>query len=390
MIITVLNWRLFANLSFELDLAKNGLILFGPNGSGKTSILMAICTYFTGFGFGNYKIADQIQTNTEFLNIQSDTNSNWYLSMQINPISGKIEKKYSKPSLIKANINLCPIIFTYHPGMNNWFELERAKKLKILDEIITNIFGIKYKKLLTELNSTLKSKQALLKKYNKNQVFKIQQSDSAMLTLFNAKIITLSEAIWNARELYWGFIINNFPRFQENVETKINNFKLRVYKTNLEGNRSPLLQKNLETNLKIEKLNKLFPKEVIAQSCLFTATRDDFAIEINNENAPGYLSRGEMRFLILFFIKMGINMAKSCGNIAIWFFLDDVLNELDEKRVGMIFRVILKEVDFWVITTTIKTPFDEGEEIQFIGTDSRNRTHTEGFGNLSSTTKLYL
>lgn len=352
----LINFSLFTSYVFRFDFSKKGLILIDKNGSGKTSVLKAIYLLLTGKSIENERFKNNVKINNLYFKLSIDDFDHFML-YAVNNRSGHFEKKF------KRNKNLInPKIFVYFSKYNNWLSLDRQKKLDLFDHFISqaddNINS--YEKNLKLLTKFHKNKQVLINKYNKiyknclknNINFEgINQSDRIILDNLNKQIFEVSLIIWEARDSFFAFLINNLKTYQDLIETKIEIIKLRWYKTDFNGNRSPFFDYNKKIDL--EKLNFLFLKEVICCRNLFGANRDDFLIEINDKNVNELLSTGEMRLFVLFLIQQFIKLYKlNNPKKVIWWFLDDVFNELDTIRENRIYKKLLNIVNFWFATGT--------------------------------------
>jgi len=107
-------------------------------------------------------------------------------------------------------------------------------------------------------------------------------------------------------------------------------------------------------------LSKLWKRESLSGKVLYGAQRDDFFISSNHLKAEEVLSRGEMRTLVLFIKYQATKMIKQKFKEAkVWWFLDDIFNELDQEREKKIFQEILQKIDLFYATST-KKPFFDG------------------------------
>jgi DNA replication and repair protein RecF len=352
------NFSLFDKYKFEIDLTKKGLFLIDENGKGKTSLLKALYIILNQKPFYNCSLKDYIQKNKSFFSVELIEKDYFYFFGQIakNGTFGK-KIKHKKNSLK---------VFVYIPYFNNWLELERSKKIDILDFFFKDTLGSEYEDVLKKLNTVLKAKSSLIGKYHKKYKLFIQKNiqidsnfvekeDLYTLNELNKQILSISLKIWELREIVFTKVMQESDNFQNLINTKIQKIRLRYYRSDFGGMRNPFFQIH---NSKFDsgQLIDLFQREYIANRNLFGAQRDDFSFEINNVSIQDYLSNGEKRIWILFLFSTFINIFKiNNSEYQIWWFLDDVFNELDVKRERLVLENFCLNQDYFIITGT-KTP----------------------------------
>jgi recombinational DNA repair ATPase RecF len=385
--ITLHNWRCFETAKFKLD-TGNPLTIVDQNGTGKTSLLSAIYTLFTGLAWTGTTHKDNLMSNKDYFGI-STPNPNWSFAGKINP-SGRVSTKYENQNVWSSNPNYSqnpwnfpaqPKIITYIPTDNYWLSQTRTKKLSILDALLSQI-SLPYQNHKLELDRFLKSKQMLIKKCQENFQNYITQVNQTSLKILNQKIDLFSKILWAYRLVFLSFTQSRFqvysgwlqnqhlePIFTYQIATSkfMNRTKIQIPNFNqFTGstfeNIVSELKNQMQSNLVFENPNQeqIWHKEVLSGKILWGAQRDDFDILSNSRPVQNMLSRGETRLLILFLknsAKELINHNTSQKTPIVWL-LDDVFNELDSDRENFLLNQALNQSDWFLATSTKNSNLD--------------------------------
>ncbi len=123
----------------ELEFIDNLILICGPNGSGKTSILEAISLLSPGKGIKNAKFSEQINFNAK----------NWYLQFELNSYIGNISLEQnhhteSNKRSISLNSRVIPqtelskltTIFWLTPQKNGLFQESQSDRRRYYDRIV--------------------------------------------------------------------------------------------------------------------------------------------------------------------------------------------------------------------------------------------------------------
>ena len=363
MTLTLTNYRCFSSASFEIP--DTDFIILDKNGSGKTSILSALYSIYTGKPLPNTKFLEYLQSGQDYFGISTDDN-NWFINGKISP-SGRLATKYSNPSEIKDTV------LTYQPSDNYWLQQSRSSKLSTLDQII----GQTNKDYLTQianLDRVCKNKLSLLKESNISGI-----TDIIMVNFLGQQILDLSKQIWSKRWVFLNNIKEQIEHFSSMIQSPIIDWQIQMEITGANGNKiniqnlskfnrqfgglnSPSLEDSryswtcssdtvvrgvarsdgvvfLANKTRIDEakifelqnldninFEQLWQRELACEKVLFGANRDDFNIIHGKLKIEQVLSRGEIRLFVLWVKKLGINPKQT-----IWL-LDDIFNELDDER----------------------------------------------------------
>lgn len=314
------NYRCFSSASFEIP--DVDFIILDKNGSGKTSILSALYSLYTGKPLPNTKFPEYLQSSQDYFGIGTD-DSNWFINGKIGP-SGRLTAKYSNPNQIKNTI------ITYQPNDNYWLQQSRSSKLSTLDQIIGQKDS-EYLKLIASLDRVCKNKLSLLKESNINGIH-----DQIMINFLGQEILNLSRQIWLTRWAFLDDVSERIEEFSDMVQSPIELWKVQIEiigangnKLNIqdlgkyEGRYEDIFQLQNLSNIDFE---KLWQRELTCEKVLFGANRDDFNFIHGKLKIEQVLSRGEIRLFVLWIKKLGIDPSNT-----IWL-LDDIFNELDDER----------------------------------------------------------
>lgn len=111
-------------------------------------------------------------------------------------------------------------------------------------------------------------------------------------------------------------------------------------------------------------MHKNLEREILNRQTLFGPHRDDFSIKINGEDAKNYASQGQHKTVVLALKFAEFDLLAENSGEAPTLLLDDILSELDDRRISYIFK---KFLNFQVIITcTNRNFFDIIKEVNYI------------------------
>ena len=338
--LTLNNYRCFESASFKIP--DTGFIILDKNGSGKTSILSAIYSLYTGKALPNTKFSEYLMSGQNYFGI-STNDDNWFVNGKIGP-SGRLTAKYSSPNKINSTI------LTYQPNDNYWLHQSRSIKLATLDQIIGQT-NSEYLKLICSLDKVCKSKLSLLKESNIKGT-----NDQIMISYLGQQILDLSKQIWITRWAFLDSIKNHMKQFLAMINSPILDWQIQIQTTDISGNKINIqnlgkYKNQYEKVFELQSLgnidfDKLWQKEKICEKVLFGANRDDFNIICGKLKIEQVLSRGEIRLFVLWIKKLSIEPKNT-----IWL-LDDIFNELDDEREQFLMSNIFKDCKQIIATGT--------------------------------------
>ena len=314
--ITLRNWRCFQNSCFSLP--TNSFFVCDDNGTGKTSLISGIYSLYTKQAWQNYSFKDCLKSGENYFGISSD-------KFFLNGIYGpRLSLKWQPPTDILE-------IYTYTPFDNYWLDHSRGEKLKILDNLLSQVFGQEYQKALKNLGKTVVSKSSLLKRNLENH----NPENLKILREFTKQIFEYSSILWSFRKQFWDTLKLKLPEFGTWINLELKNWQIDWLVTN--STTKTLFRQGADIDL-----NKILQVEMLVGQVLFGAQRDDFSFVSNFCQIQKILSRGETRLFVLFVKFVASEITKKDS---LWL-LDDIFNELDPQKEQLLFDKILSKVTF--------------------------------------------
>ena len=302
----LLNFRSFKDSLFDL---KDSVLVFGENGSGKTSFLEAIHFSLKSKSFRTSSVNSMINKEHDFFRISTKNKSDKKI----------IEKKLGKV-LIKNNyedFNKYDVL----PLLINNFSLRFLEQNKeIRREFIDYfLFHVKhdYLEKLKRFKKILFSRNKALRENNKEQI-----------SVWTKFLIESSIEINILRERIVNEVLEDL---EENILKKLEDKRWVEILSTLEisffsGWKGDSLKKQLREEYE-EDLIKGFTKS--------GAHKFDLEIKVLGEKSGNILSRGEQKLLILLvFLSFGEFFAKTKDKNLIYL-IDDLASELDPKNLNL-------------------------------------------------------
>lgn len=290
-------------------------MIWGENGSGKTSVLEAIHLLTYGKSFKTHKQTQLIKEDKKNALLKAV-----FLQKKVkNTITAQVEKNKSK---IKVNgkqvLNRKELI-----GQNNVVVLSPEEqpitkgaplqRRQFVDKMFS-VSNKKYINTLQEYNRALRQRNAVL------QNIKEDRSKINQLPSWNSLLSNKAEKLWKER----GYYIEKFKQlFLSTVEQYDKTLNVKVsYKTPTENNYIEIL----------ETLNKREKTDIIRGRTSYGPHKDDISFIWEGKNLREYGSQGEHK-LTLFLLKVSemLFLKKHTGVYPI-LLLDDLFAKLDLER----------------------------------------------------------
>lgn len=346
--ISIVNLRNHYNTFLEPD--RNLNIFFGPNGSGKTSILEAISIGCLTKTFTSTPDFALINENEDFYQIQIEGLSHLGLSYRIKVDYAKGQKKsinntFGENQIPKDILGIVPLVYL-SPDQKNVTNGAPENRREFIDRILSQSSKT-YLDLLFKFRKTLKQRNSLLTNFKKNEFF-----DRSVYDSWTKLFIDLASQI----------ILRRF-----NFIDEFNLFFKKAYAENT--NKSELVEliysphsidlDNVKSINQEEISEQLFQKSQIRFSAelargitLFGPQKDDILIMLNHGIAKEKASQGQHKSLLIALIFAEFDYLLKYKDETPIVLLDDIFSELDEFRASLVLEKVLEKNAQTFVTLT--------------------------------------
>ncbi len=327
------NFRLFKTL--DLDLSKKDLLIIGPNGSGKTSILEAINLLISRKSMRTRDLRECIKEGSDGFSLGLEIkNENEVLTI-------KAAKQVNKRISIKTKFGNMPANKSNLPVI----QFIQAKDLRMIEgetELRRDFFN----KTMFHVEH---SSEIDFKNYKKAL---IQRNMS-----LKRKVSERELKAWNEVLEETGIILAE----------KQKSFFENVFKNSMEEKRKNGVAKEAFLNHIKVAFNRGWPEGLsFSEALMESGEKDralgytsigphrlDFKYSINNKLAKSFLSRGQQKLLIIlsFFRFNDILMAKNTAGVV--YLIDDITSELDQENLAIVLEQAV-ELRAQLLITAIK------------------------------------
>jgi DNA replication and repair protein RecF len=305
----------FRNLNkFIIEFGNLKNLIYGVNGSGKTSIIEAL--YLLGFGKSFLQISKQ-----EMINFNA---SGFYIRAEIvnklgeNSLVASYDKKFKlqlnseKSSLAEIGKYLYPLFFS---SLNfNLFIDHNPYFRKMIDRFIYGVHAL-YLHYILRYNYLVKQKNYLLKNLGK--------------PINNSELDS-----WNKLLSETGFeIVKKRMNFINHLNSEIK----KTFASELEINYYPALLSNQEISEAsfLNDLRLISNSEIKCKRCLLGPQRDRFTLKVSGKKLQLFSSGEKKKYLIILYLAF-INLFYCSQNDFPVFLIDDYDAAMDEKNLNFI------------------------------------------------------
>jgi len=327
------NFRLFKVI--DLDLNKKDLLIIGPNGSGKTSILEAINLLVSRKSIRTRDLKECIKEGSEGFSLGLEIkNEDEVLTIKAAKQVNKRVSIKTKLGNIPANKSNLPII-----------QFIQAKDLRMIEGE-------------TELRRDFFNKTMFHVEHSSEIDFKNYKK------ALNQRNISLKRKISERELKAWNEVLVETGSI---LAEKQKSFFENVFKKSMEEKRKKGDAKEEFLNHIKVVFNRGWPEGLSFSKALmesgekdralgYTSVgphRLDFKYSINNKLAKSFLSRGQQKLLIIlsFFRFNDILMAKNTAGVV--YLIDDVTSELDQDNLAIVLEQAV-ELRAQLLITAIK------------------------------------
>lgn len=311
------HFRLYSLRRFLL--APGVTVFYGPNGSGKTSVLEAITVICRG---GSFRGQDQdlLKTGHNWWRLEAiaqDSRRAVTYDGRLGRAKKQFEINGQKKQRLPAALRLPVVLF--EPGDLRLLSGSPARRRRFLDNLISQIEPA-YPPLLARYERSLKQRNNLLKS---------QQLNHDELFVWDVTLSDLASQIIAKRAAY----AEEVNRRLTEAHRRVSGQKERVSLSYLAGLR--LQKKNLPANLAQHVMGELSSSRQKDRTLGYTSSgphRDELKFFLDRRDTYTAASRGETRSLVLALKFIELEMIEKATSRQPLLLLDDVLSELDESR----------------------------------------------------------
>lgn len=353
----------------ELTFNEKFNFIYGDNGLGKTNILEAISFISFGKSFLGASESDCVKFEKEEFQIEgeykNDLDNIFRICLHYNFNLKKKSFQVNKEKVSRFSSDIFgkfPVVFLSPHSLNLTYG-NPSERRKFFDIIISQTNRL-YLDYLKDLSKLLRQKNALLRDnaiYNKYSDIEFKD----LLSSYNEKLIEISSNIIFRRVRF----LREFKRFFQNnfklIVTNNDNGFINYYSDTfgeLDFERLSNLGKEKITDYLNYSLEQKTNDEIVRGMSLVGPQRDDyiFRLKKNNESKKEsdhgfelrtYASQGEHKTFVIALKLAEYHYLKEKKATSPVLLLDDLLSELDSKRVSKIISH-LKEYGQIFLTTT--------------------------------------
>ncbi|MBI4091147.1 DNA replication and repair protein RecF [candidate division WWE3 bacterium] len=332
------NFRNYENLRLDF---KDQNIIFGPNASGKSSILEALNLLATGRSVRANFDKEMIKKGVNLARVEADIVKNGdeiNLEMTLIPsnLYENLSRKQVKINGVGRSISNFTGVFNtviFTPQDLLLITHGPSVRRKYLDSIFSQI-SKDYRRSLKNLAEVIKRRNKVLEKINK------EKKGQDEIGLWDEMLLTESKVIHDFRKSYFYGI--------KKILVEYGN-KLNDSPITLELNYLP-------NEVSTQKLEKYKEREIAAKTTLVGPGRDDFRVIWDRNDLESFGSRGQQRTSVLALKLCEIDFISKAINERPVLLLDDIFSELDENHRAHVFGILNLQQS--IITTTDLKPLN--------------------------------
>ncbi len=325
----------FRNYKNQEIIFNRGINLFiGDNAQGKTNIVEAIYTSAFSKSYRASKDIELINFDEEYTKVMlyyNKNNNSKTVDIYIDKNKKVIKLDEIKIKKMTELIGEIPLVI-FSPEDMQIVKGASGEKRKFIDMICCQL-SLKYLISFTEYNKCLKIKNNLLKK-------ELKIEDKEYIYILNEKMSPLINYICNYRKEiilklsnYSKLILKEITENKEDIDV--------IYTSDFEN------MSSIDIN---NKLNSVLNYEIIRKTTLKGITKDNIEININKKEVNKYGSQGQKRTSLLALKLANFEILRELKKEEPILLLDDIMSELDKKRVDFLLKYIEKYQS--IITTT--------------------------------------
>lgn len=336
----------------QLFPSRNLNVIYGRNGSGKTSILEAIsiCAFSKSFISSFDQNIVRYGTNYYRVEIEGRSESGLPIGLQILFQLGKkkeIKSSSGENLTVQDLVGKVPVV-VLSPEMREIIFGSPTVRREFIDRIISQTDQIYFRDLILN-RRILKQRNKLL-----NDILLGNSKDIELLKIWTQKFIESSAEIIKQRILFFkdfpSLFINNYQVLVQRKEAVNLTYQPFEFPQEFENFTEEEISRIL--NLQAE---SFFEKELSRGITLFGPQKDDFIISLNNQQAKNIASQGQSKTILIALKYAEIQYIFKTKNTTPIVLFDDIFSELDKERVEQVLKVLSNnQIQFFITTTEIE------------------------------------
>ncbi|NTW55540.1 MAG: DNA replication and repair protein RecF [Chlorobiaceae bacterium] len=327
------NFRNHRSLTYEPEEGIN--LIYGPNGSGKTSMLEGIHYCALTKGFVSAGDGDCLEWSADFFTVRGEFRSDAgrELQVQISYTKQKEKQLFVNQSEVKPfsrHVGSIPCI-TFSPSETGIVTGMPSERRKFIDNAISQT-DRRYLEDLLEYRRVLAQRNALLMQLSERKT-----RNDATLSVWSEKLAEIAASITMGRKKF-------VDDFSVRIGDMYRELDVRedpgiVYRASLPG----ALEEEQEERLRgrfLDRYRSTEENDIMRGQTLTGPHRDDLGFLLGGRDARRYASQGQIRtFLICLKLSQQRFYGESLGESPICL-LDDIFSELDSRRIQRILEVL--------------------------------------------------
>lgn len=343
----MISFRNHDNLPIEFSPGLN--VIWGENGSGKTSILEAIYTLSMGRSFRTSNRRHMIQKEKEFFRIVGNFE---FQGSTTNVAMSQLQDGRKKTTIndeaikgFKPLIGKNPVVLL-SPEEQGVTKGVPAERRRFFDKLFS-VASHDYLLALTDLNRVLKQRNMAL------SAVKEGHRPPSSIHPWNEPLAEKAQHIWAMRENFWKRYNNHLRDVVEKLDD--NGVELNGrYTTKALATKEDFLN-SLEKNER---------RDIILQRTTSGPQKDEYDFLFNKEDLRQFGSQGEHKLALILIKLAEFKFIQELNDTTPIILLDDVLAKLDFQRSEYVMSLLEKNVQTIITTTNLVNVESHGIDVK--------------------------
>jgi len=335
----------------ELFPSKNINVIFGRNGSGKTSILEAISIGAFSKSFVTSFDQNIVQNGKDYYLVEIEARSENGLPIGLQVLYQLNRKKEIKTTAgenlsVQELIGKVPVV-VLSPEMREIIFGAPSMRREFIDRIISQTDANYLKSLLLH-RRILKQRNKLLNEFQLGIT-----NDTDLLKIWTLKFIEISAEVVSRRLRFFEHFPLFFERSYQILSNNQESINITYQPFEFPSNLASLSHSDILEILKSQ-ADKYFDKEIQRGITLFGPQKDDFLILLNNHLARNVASQGQSKTILISLKYAEMNYLYEMRKTYPIVLFDDIFSELDNERITQVLKILSDtSVQFFLTTTEV-------------------------------------